>query len=92
MKHKKIFYILTVSLYVVVVLLCLSFLFSVKEVKRNYSMISGSERYLQVEKQLDEYKNKNLLFLNTSKITNKLETDPYIIVKSINYILSSIFV
>ncbi len=83
MKHKKIFYILTVSLYIVILLLSLSFLFSVKEVKRNYSMVTGSERYLQLEKQLDGYENKNLLFLNTMKIKNKLEADPYIVVKSI---------
>ena len=83
MKHKKIFYILIVSLYVVVLLLSLSFLFSVKEVKRNYSMIAGSQRYTQVEEKLDSYQNKNLLFINTSKIKNNLENDPYIVVKSI---------
>ena len=83
MKHKKISYILIVLLYVIVLLLSLSFLFSVKEVKRNYSMLVGSERYLQVEEQLDSYEGKNLLFLKTSKIKNKLEKDPYILVKSI---------
>lgn len=83
MKHKKIFYILTVSLYIVVLLLCLSFLFSIKKVNVNYDMVSFSDRYLTVEKQLEEYENKNLLFVNTSKIKNKLESDPYIIVKSI---------
>ncbi len=83
MQHKKVFYILTVSLYLVVLLLCLSFLFSVKEVKCNYSMVTVSDRYQVVNEKLSEYENKNLLFVSTSKIKKSLQKDPYIKVKSI---------
>ncbi len=83
MKHKKVFYILTVSLYVVVLLLCLSFLFSVKEVKCNYSMVTVSERYQTVNEKLSKYESKNLLFVSTSKIKKELQKDPYVKVKSI---------
>lgn len=83
MKHKKVFYALTVSLYVIVLLLCLSFLFSVQEVKCNYSMVTISERYQAVNEKLEKYENKNLLFVNTSKIKKELQKDPYIKVISI---------
>ena len=83
MKHKRVFYALTVVMYVVVVLLSFAFLFSIKEVKCNYYAISYSTKYEQVEKQLNKYNGKNLLFVNTDKIVSELEKDTYIVVKSI---------
>lgn len=83
MKHKRVFYALTVVMYVVVVLLSFAFLFSIKEVKCNYYAVTNSAKYEQVEKHLNNYKGKNLLFVNTDKIVSELENDTYIVVKSI---------
>ncbi len=83
MKHKRLFYTLTIILYVAIVILSFSFLFSVKEVKTDYSMVTNSVRYQQVENKLKRYSGKNLLFVNTDKIVKDLESDNYVIVKEI---------
>ena len=83
MKHKRVFYTLTVVMYIVVVLLSLAFLFSIKQVKANYDSVTNSNRYLVVEDILNDYKGKNLLFVNTNKIADRIEKDNYLIVKSI---------
>jgi len=83
MKHKRLFYILTIILYVSVVLLSFAFLLSIKSIECNFSSVTSSVKYQRIERELSKYEGKNLLFVNTDKIEKKLEKDPYVIVKKI---------
>jgi len=83
MKHKRLFYILTIILYVSVVLLSFAFLLSIKSIECNFSSVTSSVKYQRIERELSKYEGKNLLFVNTDKIEKKLEKDPYVIVKEI---------
>lgn len=83
MKHKRVFYVLTIIAYILVVLLSFSYMFSLRHVDVKFIMSTDSARIESIEKKTNSYKNNNLLFLKTSKIKKSLEKDPYVKVISV---------
>lgn len=78
MKHKRLFAISTALVYLVFMILCLAYAFSVKHINSEYIMQADSVRYEKVESILSDCENKNLCFVNLKKIKNKIEKDAYL--------------
>lgn len=77
MKHPKLLIILSSSIFAVFAVLFLTSLFSVRDLKCEYS-IYGKADFSAVESILSEYEGKSLLFIDEKEIENKInETTPY---------------
>ena len=78
MKHQKLFTVIISVVFALTVLICLFFVFSVKEVKINFNVTEKGEEYSEsAQNDLDKFMNGNLLFLNTEKVKTALEKYAY---------------
>lgn len=81
MKHKRAVIALTCSIFVVVCVLSLYKLFSVAEIKVNYSVYN--ENVEEVESILSKYKNKSIFFVSEKEIEREITSNRYLKVLSV---------
>ncbi len=81
MKSKRFIVILIGIIFSVAVLVSGIFVFTVKEIKVDYTLISKNAD--EIRESADKFVGKNLLFVKPSSIKNKIEQDPYIEVVSV---------
>ncbi|MBR2871184.1 MAG: FtsQ-type POTRA domain-containing protein [Clostridia bacterium] len=82
MKAKRLFVISLAAICALAILLSVFFIFTVKDVKTTYA-VGESTDVSKIEKVLDGYVDKNLLFIDTEDIRNDLEKFPYFEILSI---------
>lgn len=81
MKHKRIVVALTCSIFAIVCLLSVFKLFSVSDIKVNYSVYN--ENVEEVESMLEKYSGKLIFFVNTSEIESEITQNRYLKVVSV---------
>ena len=83
MKHKRFFYTMTVIIYAFVLLFSFMYVFTVKSIRCNYNSFGGNARYENIDRILSSAEGKNILFVDTSDLKKKIQSDPYVKVASI---------
>ncbi len=83
MKSKKIAVIIIAIAFGLVVLTSCFFLFTIKKVEVNYAVSAQKNDTDQVQKTLDEYLNKSLLFLDVNGIGKAVKEQPYLEIVSV---------
>ena len=83
MKNKKLLIsIISIVFAIVVISLAVS-VFTIKQVKVNYTVTQNVIDTNEINESANSFAGKNLLFLNTDKIVDKLEENPYVEVVSV---------
>lgn len=83
MKHKKLIIAMTSIIFAVIVVLCLKELFSVKDITVSYA-VSKSEKIESIsEKILNDYMGKNIFFVDTDEIKQRITEEKYLKVESV---------
>ena len=84
MKSKKLLIILISSLFAVVALVSVFMLFTVKQVKADYTVSEQSQTADSVMSVLDKFVGSNLLFLDLEDVVSTVEENPYVEVFAIS--------
>ncbi len=74
MKYKKLLVIMTCLLFVTVAVFCFASAFKITDVELNYNVIQGSNENVKEKcsEYLENYKDKNLVFIDTKKLRGEL--------------------
>ncbi len=83
MKHKKLMVVTTLAIFVSICVFCILSLFTVSDIKINYTMLKDNSLHLEITDQLQKYEGKNIWFLKTDKIKKEIENNGYLKVVSI---------
>ncbi|MBO6263612.1 MAG: hypothetical protein J6N93_05015 [Clostridia bacterium] len=87
MKYKRLVTVVTVAVFILLAIVAVFWLFRVREVKVRYVSYgeNGTEKYLELDEITENTAiGKSILFINTDKLKEELETsDPYIFVEKI---------
>ena len=86
MKHKRLIVSLTSLIFVVIFFLCLTSLFSIKDVTVKYTVLDNNIEYSEVSENLACFENRNLIFLDLKEVEDKLKNNGYFKIESVKKI------
>ncbi len=74
MKYKKLLVLMTCLLFAMVAVFCFASAFKITDVELNYNVITGSTENVKEKcsKRLEDYKDKNLVLINSDKVKDEL--------------------
>lgn len=86
MKHKRLILTLTSLIFVAICVLSMASLFSIKDVTVKYTVLDNNIEYSAVTENLSCFENRNLLFLDTKEVKQKLKNNGYFKIESVKKI------